>query len=99
MRLVDHRTAHRRGWRLITFPVEARVDHDAARRPQRRRGARLQILLFAAQLVGEAAAVPVLDAVQAARVRIEHDDVGIETMPARGVVGTVNAVTIALPYR
>jgi hypothetical protein len=50
------------------------------------------------ELVSEAAALPILDAVQAARVGVEHHDVRVETMPARRIVGAVNAVTVALPH-
>ncbi len=96
MRFVDHRASHRHTRRLVAFPIEARVDHQATRSPERRRARRAQIGFWVAQLVGETSVIPTFDTVERSRVRIENDDVRVETVTAAGIIRPVHTVAVAL---
>jgi hypothetical protein len=85
--------------RLVPLPVEVVVDHDAARRTERRLARRQEVGVGISELVGEAAGIPAFDAVDRPGIRIEQDDVRIEAMPGARLVRTPNAIAVALSER
>jgi hypothetical protein len=63
---------------------------------ERRLAHRAEVLVGVSELVGEAAAVPLLDPVDGTRVRIEQNDVRVEPQTPCWLVRPVHAVAVAL---
>ena len=88
MEFVDDRLAHRRRDRHVAFPIEF-VEIQAAAPRQTTVGG-------AVRDIGHA---PFLAAADGARVRIEHDGFGIETMSGLGRKGSAQAVAVKAVQR
>ena len=97
VQLVDQRLVPGRARRPVVAPGEGRVDH------RRQRGIRRavavvegQVGLRVAELVAEQLVGPAHVAADRLGVRVEHDLVGIEAVPAGGLVRPVDAVAVEL---
>ena len=99
VQLVDDGLVPRRLERPVALPVEARVDHDAARH----RGRVVGVVGYSgvtrsARDVGEGVrSLPAHATFDRLRVRIDQQLGGVEAVPALGRVRAVDAAAVALP--
>ncbi len=91
VRLVDDRLAERGVRRLVTGPIERRVDDDAQRRGALIEPAHGQVAFGVHRVVREAAFRPVLRPAHRLRVRIEEHAVVVEALPGLRVPRAVDA--------
>src|SRR5438105_9368141 len=98
MELVNNRVLPRdAAARGLALPIEIRVD-DYAFRHERRAVAFVEGRIVARfELISENRWVPFQIAEMSARIRVEHQLVGIEAVPRGGLVGSMDAVAVNRP--